>query len=61
MDDNPWLARAYGIAGLAIAAVIGLISADLLLGGAISAVLGKAPRPQLVNLDGGQADQDGAA
>lgn len=35
--------RAYGIAGLAIALVIGIISADLLTGGLISAAFGRAP------------------
>jgi hypothetical protein len=35
--------KAYAIGGLAIAACIALISIDLLTGGALSAVLGKAP------------------
>lgn len=41
MDDK--LDKAYAIAGIAIAAVILLISADLLTGGKISALLGRAP------------------
>ena len=40
MDDK--LEIAYGIAGLAIGAVIILIAADVLLGGRISALFGKA-------------------
>jgi hypothetical protein len=34
---------AYGVAGLAIGALIILISVDLLLGGRIAAVFGKPP------------------
>ena len=41
VDDK--LDIAYAIAGLAIGAVIILISIDLLTGGRISAVFGKAP------------------
>jgi hypothetical protein len=59
MDDNPWLARAYGIAGLAIALVIGLMSADLLLGGRISAAFGRAPA--LLAAVPAPADDDGKA
>ena len=39
---------AYGIAGLAIGAVIILISVDLLLGGRIAAVFGKPPALSVV-------------
>jgi hypothetical protein len=35
--------KAYAVGGLAIAACIALISIDLLTGGRISALLGKAP------------------
>lgn len=41
MDDK--LDVAYAIAGLAIGAVIILISVDLLTGGRIAAAFGKAP------------------
>lgn len=51
--------RAYGIAGLAIALVIGVISADLLTGGLISAAFGRAPARLAAVPD--STDQDGVA
>lgn len=44
--------RAYAIAGLAIGFAVILISADLLLGGRISALLGKTPG-MVADLTGG--------
>jgi hypothetical protein len=59
--NQSWVERAYGVAGLALALVIGLISADLLLGGAISAALGRPPVPLAVVPSGGESGRDGGA